>query len=204
MSNQYLLIDGSDLTLIDTGMAASKGKILQYIQSLGFKPQNLKSILITHSDIDHVGSVNSLREISGAEVYASSIEASALKTGNPSREIKPKGLWVIVFKLFGFFTSKATVEVGNIIKDGDILPILEGLQVISSSGHTPGHLSFFLPKNQVLFAGDSIENHQGKPGPNLSALTGDKQEAQKSFEKLMKLNPRVIACGHAYFDFRGS
>jgi glyoxylase-like metal-dependent hydrolase (beta-lactamase superfamily II) len=203
MANQYLIIDRDELTLIDSGMASNSSKVIKYVKSLGFQPENLKRILITHSDIDHIGAVNSLREISGAKVFASKIEALAMKIGEASREIDPTGIWMIVFKLFSMFLKNIPIEVDDTLEDGEILPILNGLKVISSSGHTPGHISFFFPEERVLFAGDSINDRKGKPIPNLTALTRDKVEAQKSFDKEMGLNPFLICCGHAYIDLRG-
>jgi glyoxylase-like metal-dependent hydrolase (beta-lactamase superfamily II) len=203
MANQYLLIDQTEITLIDTGMASNTKNVLKHIKSLGLLPENLKRILITHSDPDHIGAVNALRQITGAKVFVSKIEADAMKTGASSREIHPKGMWILVYKLMSTFFTTQPIDVDEILEDREVLPILGGLQVLSSSGHTPGHLSFFLPEERILFAGDSIENYQGNPVPNLSALTGNPEEAQKSFDRQMPLNPLVIGCGHAYFDFRG-
>jgi glyoxylase-like metal-dependent hydrolase (beta-lactamase superfamily II) len=204
MANQYLLVAQEEITLIDTGMASNANKILKFIQSIGHNPENLKRILITHSDPDHIGSVNTLRDKTGAKVYASKIEAEAMQTGKPSREIRPKGVLILVFKLMEIIIPSQLIAVDEILEIGQVLPILGGLQVVASSGHTPGHISFYLPEERILFAGDSIENHQGKAVPNLSALTGDTVEAQISYDKLMALNPLVIGCGHAYFDFRGN
>ena len=204
MANQYLIIDHAELTLIDTGMASNKNTIINFIKSLGFQPDNLKRILITHSDIDHYGAANSLREITGAKVYASRIEATALETGIPSREIHPKGLMAVIFKIFGAFITPVITSIDFILEPEEVLPILGGLHILSSSGHTPDHVSFFLPAERILFAGDSINSSHGKPVPNLSALTGDPDEAQKSFDSLMKLDPQVLCCGHTYIDLRGS
>ena len=203
MANQYILIDKSELTLIDTGMPNNVSKVINAIKSLGFEPANLKRILITHGDPDHVGAVNSLREISGAKVYASKIEADAMSSGTASREIQPKGLMVLVFKFFGMLFPIQIIPVDSILEDGEVLPVLGGLQVLNSEGHSPGHFSFYLPEERILFAGDSINNLRGKPVPNLTALTSDKEAAKKTFEVEMNLNPLVICCGHAFFDLRG-
>jgi glyoxylase-like metal-dependent hydrolase (beta-lactamase superfamily II) len=203
MANQYLIIDQNELTLIDTGMPNNAKKVIKLIKSLDFQPDNLKRILITHSDADHIGAANSLSILTGAKIFASKIEADAMKTGIASRKIHPKGIMKIFFKIIGMLFTPQLISVDSILEDEEILPILGGLHVMNSSGHTPGHLSFFLPEERILFAGDSINDSNGVPVPNLSVLTGDLEEAQISFEKQMKLNPLVICCGHAYFDLRG-
>jgi glyoxylase-like metal-dependent hydrolase (beta-lactamase superfamily II) len=203
MANQYILIDNGELTLIDTGMPNNTKNVLNAIKTLGFEPANLKRILITHGDPDHIGAINSLRELSGANVFASKIEATAMESGTASREIHPKGIMAVIFKFFDKAFTPQKVLVDSILENGDVLPVLGGLHVLNSEGHTPGHVSFFLPGERILFAGDSINNLHGKPVPNLTALTSDKVAAQKTFEAEMDLNPLVICCGHAYFDLRG-
>ena len=55
IANPYLIIDNDGLTLIDTGLSGSEKKILNYINGLGRSPGDLKRIVITHSDLDHIG-----------------------------------------------------------------------------------------------------------------------------------------------------
>jgi len=200
--NQYLLIDNDELTLIDAGMLSNAGNIIKYIKNAGLNPENLNRILITHSDPDHYGAANKIQEVTGAEIWTSQIEADAMKTGSNTREITPKGFFAIIFPLLGPLLSSPPTQVDHIIKDGDILPILCGLQVIASPGHTPGHISFFLPEERILFVGDAIRAKLGSPVATSDATTGDPIQAQASFENLMKLNPLVLACGHAFMDKR--
>jgi glyoxylase-like metal-dependent hydrolase (beta-lactamase superfamily II) len=200
--NQYLLVDNDDLTLIDAGMQSNAKNLLKYIEKAGFKPESLKQILITHSDTDHYGAVNGIREASGAKVLTSNLEAIGMKTGSSSRQITPKGFFALIFPLLGGFLSAPPTLVNKTIEDGDTLPILDGMKVIAAPGHTPGQLAFFLPEERILFAGDSIKESAGKPVPNLDATTSDPDKARETFEKLMKLDPQVIGCGHAYFDLR--
>lgn len=73
MANPYLIVDADGLTLIDTGMPGSHKKILKYITDLGHLPSDLKRIILTHSDLDHVGGLAALKKASGARIYASAI-----------------------------------------------------------------------------------------------------------------------------------
>lgn len=200
--NQYLIVENGDLTLIDTGMTSNAKSILVYLRKAGYQPNNLKRILITHSDPDHYGAANQIREATGAEIWTSQIEAEAMKTGTSSRAIIPKGIFALIFPLLGRFFPVSPTPVDRIIEDGETLTILDGLQVIASPGHTPGHISFFFPKDRILLAGDAINGKNGEPVPNTSSMTGDHVEAKASYAKLMLLNPQIIGCGHAYFDLR--
>lgn len=200
--NQYLLVEDNELTLIDTGMPSNGKKVLDYLEKAGYKPENLKRILITHSDPDHYGAAQYIRTATGAEIWTSQLEADAMKIGSSSRDITPKGLFALIFPLLGIFFSTPPTPVDRVIKDGETLSILGGLQVIASPGHTPGHISFYLPVDQILIAGDAISAKNGMLIPTTNSTTGDPIQAKASFEKLMLLQPRIIGCGHAFKDLR--
>jgi glyoxylase-like metal-dependent hydrolase (beta-lactamase superfamily II) len=200
--NQYLIIDGNELTLIDVGMKSNTKNILKYLENIGYKPESVKRILITHSDIDHYGAANDIKNATGAEIWTSQLEAAAMKTGSSSRPIVPKGFFAFIIPLLGIFLSAPPTQVDRVIQDGETLPILGGLDVIASPGHTPGQLAFYYPKEKVLFAGDSINSQKGKPVPTTDATTFDPAQARETYTKLMQLDPQVICCGHAYFDLR--
>src|SRR5690349_19678800 len=109
VANPYLLIDENGVTVIDAGLPRSEKKILAYLASLGKTPQDVKQILITHSDYDHVGGLAALKAATGARTYSSRIEADAIATGRPSRQIKPAGFSLrrLLFSILGpFFKLK--------------------------------------------------------------------------------------------------
>ncbi len=200
--NQYLLIDGESVSLIDTGMSSNAKAILKYIENLGFKPENLKNILITHADPDHYGAANEIRQHTGASIWTSQIEADAMESGSSSREIKPKGFIAIIFPLLQRFLVTTPTPVDKIVKDGDVLPINGGLHVISAPGHTPGHIAFYLPKDRILFAGDAVTIVNKHPDAITDARTNDTVTAKKTFTRLMDLKPAIVCAGHAFFYLR--
>ena len=89
VANPYLLVDPDGLTLIDAGLPGSHRKILRYMASLGYAPADLKRILITHADFDHVGGLAALKAASGARVFASLVEAQAMAEGTPPARSNP-------------------------------------------------------------------------------------------------------------------
>ncbi|MCP4358969.1 MAG: MBL fold metallo-hydrolase, partial [Chloroflexi bacterium] len=70
-SNMYLCVEENDLTLIDVGMPKKKKQILQMISDIGRQPADLTRILVTHADLDHVGSLAAVQEATGAKIVAS-------------------------------------------------------------------------------------------------------------------------------------
>ena len=61
--NVYVVINGKELTLIDTGLPRNAKKILNYIQELGYQPSDISTIILTHFHLDHVGSALHSRTI---------------------------------------------------------------------------------------------------------------------------------------------
>lgn len=197
----YLIADFQNLTLIDTGLPGSTKPITSALQTIGKQLSDLKTILITHSDGDHTGGINVLRKVSRAVVYASPTEAEAITAGRASRDLTPKGLEVLVYRLVGAFFDRQPATVDQLLQGGEVLPVLEGLQVYSTPGHTPGHLSYFLPEQRVLFSGDSIVT--GAPAkPSTGSNTWKTDLARESFERQMALKPRWICGGHGIQEIR--
>jgi glyoxylase-like metal-dependent hydrolase (beta-lactamase superfamily II) len=197
IANPYLLIDPSGLTLIDAGIPGSEKRILKYINDLGYKPTDLKNILVTHADFDHTGGLASLQRSSGALVQASEIEAKAIATGWSSRYPKPNRLKTRMIYALGYpFTRTTPVQVENYLKDGQVLDILGGLRVVSTSGHTPGHLSFFIPSIKVLFTGDSIVSDDHGLHRSVEDNTWDNDAAIQAVRRQAALDALIVCPGH--------
>ena len=202
--NQYLILEPGDLTLVDTGLRGNHKKVLQAIANLGFRPPDLRRILITHADGDHYGALNPLCAATGARVYASPIEANAIRYGTSSRELRPGGLARIPLALAGLLIRSERATVDETLLPGARLPLLGGLDVLDTSGHTPGHLSFYSPATGVLFAGDSIVVHDRALGPSVGANTWDVERARRALEMQEALRPSFICAGHGYWEEAGA
>ncbi|HEX7586695.1 MAG TPA: MBL fold metallo-hydrolase [Anaerolineae bacterium] len=200
VSNCYLIVDNDGLTLIDTGLPRDGQKILEYIRLLGKNPQDLRRIIITHADGDHVGSLAALQTASGARTYASALEAQAIAEGKSSRPLNPQGVQKAVFALLRplmarlFQTSPSLVN--EVVSDGQILPALGGLRVISTPGHTPDHISFFAPSAGILFVGDSLVVEGDRLHSSRGMNTWNQARADESIKLQAALGARVVCSGH--------
>ena len=154
--NTYLIVESDGLTLIDAGLPGSSPKILAYMAGLGKTPRDLKRILITHSDWDHVGGLRAIQKATGARTYASQVEAQAIAEGRSSRPAKLPSSTPLLRKLKRFFFKPRPFKVDEILTDGQVLPILGGLRVLDTVGHCPGHVSLFAAAKSILFCGDSM------------------------------------------------
>lgn len=197
---QYFIVEDSEITLIDAGLPFFTGSLLRALAKLHGKGR-LNLILITHADGDHYGAVDRLKIIHNCKVAASPPEAQAMQFGKMSRDLKPRhSLERLLFTLgLHIFTARA-ITTERIIYPGETLPILGGLKVLDSKGHTPGHLSFYQSERRLLFAGDSIIKRSGIPSPAAGPNCWDEKLAQAAFENQMALKPLHICGGHSYFN----
>lgn len=70
-----------------------------------------------------------------------------------------------------------------------------GLQIVSTPGHTAGHVAVFDAATGVLFAGDALSN-PGELTGSPPDFTADPDAAAASVRKLAELAPRTILVGH--------
>ncbi len=85
----------------------------------------------------------------------------------------------------------------ELVVDGQETP--EGFTVITTPGHTAGHISLLDRKRRILIAGDALSNRKGKLAPPPAMFTPDMKNAQRSIWKLAKKygdEIDVIVFGH--------
>ncbi len=197
VGNSYLLVDTDGLTLIDTGIPGSAINILSFIKRIGYSKRDLNRILLTHADWDHAGSVAALKRATGARVYASLYESRAVASGRFPRSLKTNNFFYKpIFALAESLGRFSPAHVDETLTDGQVLPVLDGLFVVDTKGHTPGHLSFFAPSVGTLFSGDSILSRKDKLVGSHGSVTWDQNKADASVLKQLALRARIVCAGH--------
>jgi glyoxylase-like metal-dependent hydrolase (beta-lactamase superfamily II) len=145
MFNCFVLREDDGATLIDTNVYGSAAPILRLSERLGWP---IRRILLTHAHFDHVASLDKLSALlPDAEVIIGEREARLLG-GDFSLDPTEKGR-----PLLGFPSVKTKPT--RTLKEGDRVGSLEA---VSSPGHTPGHFSYFDPRDNTLIAGDTFMN----------------------------------------------
>ena len=203
VSKQYLLFLNGLWILIDTGLPAWQKPFLEEVRKVITSTERLSAILITHADADHIGGAAYIRRETGAMIYASEIETLAIRKGQMSRKLRPNWYEKPFYWASSALFSAAPTPVDGILKHGNLAVENSDLHVMNTPGHTPGHVSFFWRSERILFAGDSIKkDRHGKPFPSSGANTWNEKKAERSFNEQIALQPVLIVCGHALFDFR--
>ncbi len=165
-----IMVDaGSDANALQTEMAAS-----------GISVDDVKWILLTHSDYDHVAG---LSLFPNAEIYMSEDELG-LVNGTVNRNAS------------GGNTLPVGLERLELQRDGKAL-LLGGVEVQcwASTGHTIGHMAYFV-NGEYFFTGDAFMLSGGQPG--VHPFTMDEAQAVKTIDALraqMSVS-RLILTGH--------
>jgi glyoxylase-like metal-dependent hydrolase (beta-lactamase superfamily II) len=199
--NCYLVEDQDGLMLIDTGLPHNAGTILAYIRKIGKDPAQLHTIVITHADGDHFGSLADLQAaLPNVQTYANPIEAEAIRKGESSRPLSRRGIEGAAFKLISPLFKSTPARIDHEFGGGDRFSSLGFLNVLATPGHTPGHISLFSPSTGILFSGDSIAVRGKKLGPSDPSKTWNMDLARKSYEMEISLHPSWILGGHGRIE----
>ena len=193
-ANTYLLIDNS-LTLVDTGFKGRSTRILKEVRQLGYSPSDITTIIITHHHADHVGSLATLKKVTKAQIMAHPADAPYID-GRLTQPGLPALQWLskTIVPLRNLWTT-TPVAVDVLLNDGDELPVLGGIKVLHTPGHTLGSISLFLPEKRLVIAGDLIAHRFGLRLPS-KAFTVDIEQEIRSIEKVSGLDFDVICFGH--------
>src|SRR5829696_3572659 len=187
--NLTLIVDEQNgNTLVDAGLPGQAEAIGTALLEAGTEVRDLRRIIFTHQDLDHVGSGAALVRQSGARVLAHSADAPHID--GSLRLLKPRPQMREVLERL------EPVGVDEHVEDGERLDIAGGIRVIFTPGHTPGHLSLYLERSKVLIAGDALRAERGSlNGPNPS-MTLEMGTALQSLRRLADLEIDTIVCYH--------
>jgi glyoxylase-like metal-dependent hydrolase (beta-lactamase superfamily II) len=183
----FLFTEGR-LTLIDAGLPGSRRPLERYLQRIGRRFEELERIICTHAHPDHIGGVRELAA-GGAEVLIHPDDLSGLEiTLRDAIRARSRG------PLLNFVTPHPGET--RPIRDGDVLPVLGGLRVIHTPGHTPGSVCLWLEEERALFTGDVLQVVRGRLTYASSIFSHDYPAARLSVARLAELDPQLIAMAH--------
>ncbi|MFD0693832.1 MBL fold metallo-hydrolase [Paenibacillus sp. GCM10027628] len=195
--NAYLVKEGNELILIDTGAVGNASNITAAIKSIGCQPRDLKAILLTHCHPDHAGSAAALkREAPQATIYAGVQDAPILEQGLNQRTMtaSPGIMNKLLFRIFVSDNAVEAVAIDIKLSDQDIIQLAGGIKAVAIPGHCQGQLAYLLPSHGgVLFAADAASNIMGL---GFSIGHEDIEVAKQSLRKLGEMEYNIACFGH--------
>lgn len=175
------LIGGQSPVLIDTGLPGFAPAIIKEVKALHVDPCKIRNILLTHHDIDHIGSAYALAKQTGAQVWISRQDEPYF-TGKQKRP----GVKHIIETLLPAAAPPCRVYPRE--------QAVDGVKVIAAPGHTPGHV--MLQYGSVLFTGDLFCTRGGKPRLMPGWFTWDKDAQDASILTLRSLTFNWLCPAH--------
>lgn len=188
--SRVYLIEGDDLTLIDTGMPWSAGSVFRYIRSIGRQPTELSRILMTHSHPDHTGGAPGILKRSGAQVVAHHEDSHYHNSGRSLSYMGGLSALDVPIPFLRRTRLDYTVE------DSGLIAAAGGIRVLHTPGHTPGSVCYFLEQDGVLFSGDTIFSDRKRASRSMPFPGNDKERYQRSLERLAALDFDILCGGH--------
>ena len=177
VANIYFYTKDGQTIMIDAGY--NYDRLVEKMQWLDISPKDIKDILITHQDTDHVGAIEkgSNELFKEATIYIGRIENEYLE-GKITR------------KVFWGLHKLPKVQIDNkkvLIDDGQVFYIGNiKIEAILVPGHTWGHLVYLID-DAYLFTGDTIWFGADGGYAFLNNLAEDRKLQVKSLKRLEEI-----------------
>jgi glyoxylase-like metal-dependent hydrolase (beta-lactamase superfamily II) len=206
-ANFYLVTDGDESILVDAGYPRYWQQVEAAMSEVGQHVRNLSTVLVTHHHVDHVGTAQHLRSLSGARVLVHERDAPMVR--GQRRSHVPPG-----FYRHSWRPSMARYLIHTVAAGGaQYRPVPEAEPwsadrtldlpgrpgIIATPGHTAGHCSVALEERGVLFAGDamvSFDYATGTHGVALHRFNEDRNAALTAIDRLDGVYAEIVLFGH--------
>lgn len=199
-----LLYDDHAAVLIDVGMPGQLEAIQQEMEQAGVPFDHLQAIILTHQDMDHIGSIEEVLGAKQVPVYSHAEDKpyiqgdkEPIKMNRASIEKMLTGVPEEVREqMKATFGNPPKATVTHTVEDGEVLPFFGGLTVIYTPGHTPGHISLYHHATQTLITGDATVSENGKLLGPIARATPDMPQALESLKKFTTYDIERAICYH--------
>ena len=177
VANIYFYTKDGHTIMIDAGY--NYDRLAEKMQWLHINPKEIKEILVTHQDTDHVGAIEQGSDelFSDATIYIGKVENEYLE-GHKHR------------KVFWGLTTLPQVVIDNqkvLIEDGQVFYIGNiKVEAILVPGHTWGHLVYLID-DSYLFTGDTIWFGADGGYAFLNTLAEDRKLQCQSLQRLKEI-----------------
>ncbi|PGY11413.1 MBL fold metallo-hydrolase [Bacillus cereus] len=200
-----LIILNNELTLVDTGYTNFSPLIEDAILKHGYEMKNLKNIIITHYDDDHIGSLYDFKvRYPQINIIASEIESIYISGDIKSERLvqaeemlehmqneeKEFGEWFIQQ-----LKNVSHIPVDEKVHDGQMI-LNNECKILATPGHTSGHISLYFPNLDCVITGDAAVQDNRKlviANPNFCL---DIEKAEASLKEIKNLKATRYYCYH--------
>jgi glyoxylase-like metal-dependent hydrolase (beta-lactamase superfamily II) len=206
-----LLWDRRDMVLVDAGLPGMAPQFREAIEQARVSFEKLTRIIITHHDLDHIGSLGDLQRSlpHPAEVLSHAGEVPYIQGDLIPIKMTPamrKQMEVLMkdvpeerkqaMQSMMDAMKNQKLKVDRTIGDGEVLPYCGGIQIIHTPGHTPGHICLYHPASRTLIAGDALFVQNGELARAPAFINADAAMARASLIKLKSYDIANVIAYH--------
>ncbi len=192
--NCYLVKTDTGFVLIDTGASNKRAELEKELTRAGCKPGNLKLIVLTHGDFDHIGNGAYLSGKFGAKIALNKDDSGMAERGDMfwNRSSGNAILRVLAPLLFRFANSNRFKPDVYLEEGYDFSTYGFDARALSIPGHSKGSIGI-LTGGGDLFCGDLLTNID-RPATN--SIMDNPVACEASIERLRDLEVHTVYPGH--------
>lgn len=200
----YLVDTPEGVTVIDAGLAGQWKEFVTELAAMGRSVDDVRGVVLTHGDSDHIGFAERLRRDHGVPVFVHEADAARARGevsskpewGHLKLGATTRFLWYALRK-----NGLRTTPVAEVVpvRDGDVLDLPGSPRIIGLPGHSPGSVAIHVPAADAVFVGDALTTRHvltGALGPQPAPFTDDPAEAIASLQRLAGLDATWVLPGH--------
>ena len=176
--NVYLVADDTGVTVIDAGISGLWQEFLAELLAMKRTLDEVRAVLLTHGDTDHIGFAERLRRDHGVPVYVHRGDAARArgeeKTSPSWGEVKvvPLLRFLTYAGLRGGLRTRHLTEVRE-LEGGEELDLPGRPRVVPMPGHSPGSVAYYVPAVEAVFVGDALTRRTSSPACGAAPFTDD-------------------------------
>jgi glyoxylase-like metal-dependent hydrolase (beta-lactamase superfamily II) len=200
----YLVDTEDGVTVVDAGLAGQWRDLLAELVGMRRSVDDIRGLVLTHGDTDHIGFAERLRRDHGVPVYVHEADAARARG-----EVKTKPSWGRVklgatARFMGYAMRNGGLRTTYLkdvvpVYDGEVLDLPGAPRVIALAGHSPGSIAIHVPIADAVFVGDGLTTRHvltGRRGPQPAPFTDDPAQALASLSRLEGLQATWVLPGH--------
>jgi len=200
----YLVDTPEGVTVIDAGLPGHYADLIAELTSMGRTLNDVKGVILTHGDSDHVGFAERLRLETGVPIYVHAADADRAKGGPKPKT--PFGTFKLgpLLGFMGYAMRKGgarTTYLTDLIEvhDGETLDLPGSPRIIGMPGHSEGSIAIHIPIVDAVFVGDGLTTRHvltGRTGPQPAPFTDEPERAIESLTALLPTKATWVLPGH--------
>lgn len=184
----HAILEDDGVTLVDAGYAGSLPRLTKGLVDLGTSLDQVRRVICTHGHPDHAGGARALADL-GVDILMHPADAENLHIDLPAAIRRPtRG------RIFAAMTPP--LPTFTPLTDGEVLPVLGGLEVIHTPGHTPGSVCLYARQSGLLFVGDALQRRFGHVSAASGLYSDDAAAARASLQRLVGLDVKSVIFSH--------